>query len=219
MKGPLLRAKLLRLGDEEHVLLLTMHHIVSDGWSMGVLIREMERCMRHTGREEESPLKELGIQYADYAVWQREWLQGEVLEERSGTGETVEGAAGVRDADRPCASGDVKSSRWKRTGGVDGGVDEEGAGDQPARRCDGVHDAAGGVSGDAGQIYGANRHRGGNRCCESEPGRDRGADRIFRKSGGVARDVSGNPRFEELLGGPGGWRWKRMPTRMCRSSG
>ncbi|HEV3049304.1 MAG TPA: amino acid adenylation domain-containing protein, partial [Longimicrobium sp.] len=73
-RGPLLRATLMRLAEEEHVLLLTMHHIVSDGWSMGVLFREL-----FTLYESASPLPPLAVQYADFAVWQRGWLQGEVL--------------------------------------------------------------------------------------------------------------------------------------------
>jgi hypothetical protein len=80
-RGPLLRARLLRLAEEEHVCLLTMHHIVSDGWSMGVLVREVGALYEAFSRGEESPLTELPIQYADYAVWQRNWLQGEVLAE------------------------------------------------------------------------------------------------------------------------------------------
>jgi hypothetical protein len=78
--GPLLRARLLRLGEEEHVALLTLHHIVSDGWSMGVLVREVAALYEAYSRGEESPLAELAVQYADFAVWQREWLRGEVLE-------------------------------------------------------------------------------------------------------------------------------------------
>jgi hypothetical protein len=81
-RGPLLRGKLLRLGEEEHVLLLTMHHIVSDGWSVGVLVRELGVLYEAYARGQQSPLPELGIQYADYAEWQREYLQGEVLEEQ-----------------------------------------------------------------------------------------------------------------------------------------
>ena len=71
---------MLRLGADEHVLLLvTMHHIVSDGWSMGVLIRELAALYAaYPGRPIRCP--PLPIQYADYAVWQRGWLQGEVLE-------------------------------------------------------------------------------------------------------------------------------------------
>jgi hypothetical protein len=79
-RGPLLRVKLLKLEAEEHVLLLTMHHIISDGWSMGVLIRELTQLYEAYSRGAESPLSELPIQYADFAVWQRAWLQGEVLE-------------------------------------------------------------------------------------------------------------------------------------------
>jgi len=78
--GPLVRASLLKLGTEEHVVLFTMHHIVSDGWSMGVLVREVSVLYEAISRGEGSPLAELPIQYVDYAVWQREWLKGEVLE-------------------------------------------------------------------------------------------------------------------------------------------
>jgi amino acid adenylation domain-containing protein/non-ribosomal peptide synthase protein (TIGR01720 family) len=79
-QGPLLRVKLLRLGAEEHVLLCTMHHIISDGWSMGVLVREVSTLYATFSNGQPSPLPELPIQYADYAVWQREQLQGEALE-------------------------------------------------------------------------------------------------------------------------------------------
>ncbi|HEX8559857.1 MAG TPA: amino acid adenylation domain-containing protein [Pyrinomonadaceae bacterium] len=78
--GPLLRATLLRLGEEEHALLLTMHHVVSDGWSVGVLVRELRALYEAFTRGGESPLGELAVQYADYAVWQREHLRGERLE-------------------------------------------------------------------------------------------------------------------------------------------
>src|SRR5436309_1745516 len=81
-RGPLLRGKLLRLGEEEHVLLLTMHHIVSDGWSVGVLARELGVLYEAYAAGKESPLPALPIQYADYAEWQRENLQGEVLDEQ-----------------------------------------------------------------------------------------------------------------------------------------
>ena len=77
---PLLRTTLLRLSDDEHIALLTMHHIVSDGWSMGVLIQEVVALYKAFSTGETSPLAELPIQYADYAAWQREWLTGEVLQ-------------------------------------------------------------------------------------------------------------------------------------------
>jgi amino acid adenylation domain-containing protein/FkbM family methyltransferase len=79
-RGPLLRVKVLRLGEGQHIVLFTMHHIVSDGWSIGILIREVNALYKSYSEGESSPLEELAIQYADYAVWQREWLQGEVLE-------------------------------------------------------------------------------------------------------------------------------------------
>jgi len=79
-RGPLLRTTLLRLGEEEHVLLLTMHHTVSDGWSMGVLYRELSALYEALSKGKPSPLPELPIQYADFAVWQRQWLQGGDLE-------------------------------------------------------------------------------------------------------------------------------------------
>jgi len=79
-QGPLLRTTLLRLDEEEYMMLLTMHHIVSDGWSMGVLIGEIATIYAAFSAGKPSPLPELPIQYADFALWQREWLQGEVLE-------------------------------------------------------------------------------------------------------------------------------------------
>src|SRR5215217_4055168 len=72
--GPLFRAALLRLGEEDHVLLLSMHHIVSDGWSLGVLMRELSALYAAYREGGESPLPELAVQYADYAAWQREHL-------------------------------------------------------------------------------------------------------------------------------------------------
>ena len=79
--GPLLRTFLIKLGEQEHIALLTMHHIISDGWSMGVLVSEVVALYEAYAKGEESPLPELSVQYADYAVWQRERLQGEFLEE------------------------------------------------------------------------------------------------------------------------------------------
>ncbi|HEU4597502.1 MAG TPA: amino acid adenylation domain-containing protein [Pyrinomonadaceae bacterium] len=79
-RGPLMRAGLLRLAEEEHVLLFTVHHIVSDIWSKGVLVREVAALYEAFTRGAASPLPELTIQYADFAQWQRRWLGGEVLE-------------------------------------------------------------------------------------------------------------------------------------------
>jgi amino acid adenylation domain-containing protein len=79
-RGPLLRVKLLRLKDEEHIALITMHHIISDGWSLGVLVKEVAELYAAFIVEAPSPLAELPIQYQDFAVWQREWLRGDVLD-------------------------------------------------------------------------------------------------------------------------------------------
>jgi amino acid adenylation domain-containing protein len=78
--GPLLRATLLRLGGEEHVLLVTTHHIISDGWSVGVLVRETAELYAAFTGHRPAPLEELRLQYADYAIWQREYLSGERLD-------------------------------------------------------------------------------------------------------------------------------------------
>lgn len=79
-RGPLLRATLLRLAHEDHVLLLTMHHIVSDGWSMAIFLRELTAFYNAFSKGSQSPLGELSVQYSDYAQWQERWLRGEALE-------------------------------------------------------------------------------------------------------------------------------------------
>ncbi|HEX6288077.1 MAG TPA: non-ribosomal peptide synthase/polyketide synthase, partial [Herpetosiphonaceae bacterium] len=81
-QGPLLRATLLRLAECEHILILTLHHIISDGWSQGVLLRELTILYRGFVQDEPVGLPELPIQYADYTAWQRTWLQGDVLEQQ-----------------------------------------------------------------------------------------------------------------------------------------
>jgi amino acid adenylation domain-containing protein len=80
-RAPLMRMKLLKLSDDQHVALFTIHHIVSDAWSMSVLTREVSALYQSMCEGKESPLPELEIQYADYASWQRSYLSGEVLDE------------------------------------------------------------------------------------------------------------------------------------------
>ncbi|MFP2956444.1 amino acid adenylation domain-containing protein [Myxococcus sp. 1LA] len=82
VRGPLFRARLLRLASDRHVLLVTMHHIVSDGWSVGVLVREVAEGYEAAVQRREPHVPSLPVQYADYALWQREWMQGPVLESR-----------------------------------------------------------------------------------------------------------------------------------------
>ncbi|MBP6751117.1 MAG: AMP-binding protein, partial [Xanthomonadaceae bacterium] len=103
-RGPLIRGLLVRLDIDDHVLVLTMHHIVSDGWSMGVLARELSALYTAHRRGEGDPLPPLPIQYADYAAWQRERLQGERLEkEATYWRETLRGAPALLElpTDRP----------------------------------------------------------------------------------------------------------------------
>ncbi|HLO86301.1 MAG TPA: amino acid adenylation domain-containing protein [Nostocaceae cyanobacterium] len=80
LKDSLIRVTLLQLAETDHVLLLTMHHIVSDGWSIGILIKELTTLYTAFSQNRPSPLSQLPIQYADFAIWQRKWLQGEVLQ-------------------------------------------------------------------------------------------------------------------------------------------
>ncbi|HEX9669920.1 MAG TPA: amino acid adenylation domain-containing protein, partial [Thermoanaerobaculia bacterium] len=103
-RGPLVRAALVRLGREDHVLLLALHHIVTDGWSMGVLLREVAVLYRAFAARQPSPLPPLGVQYADFAAWQREWLTGETLATQLAYWrEALAGAPAVLElpADRP----------------------------------------------------------------------------------------------------------------------
>ncbi len=81
-RGPVFRARLLRLEDDEHLLILTMHHIITDGWSMGVLARELAALYPAFAAGATSPLPELEVQYADFSAWQRSWLDGDRLEDQ-----------------------------------------------------------------------------------------------------------------------------------------
>ncbi|HEV2735927.1 MAG TPA: condensation domain-containing protein, partial [Longimicrobiaceae bacterium] len=131
-RGPLLRCTLLRVGEAEHVLCFTMHHIVSDGWSRRVLVREVSALYAAFGRGEEPRLPELPVQYADFALWQRERLSGPVLEEQVRYWrERLAGAPPLLDvpADRPRLP--VRSPRaavqsFVLPAGVTGGLRELG---------------------------------------------------------------------------------------------
>ena len=102
-QGPLLRAGLVRLGEEEHVLLLTMHHIISDGWSMGVFLRELTSIYNAFMTGESTALPALAVQYVDFAAWQRQWLSGALQKQLDYWREELAGAPPVIDlpVDRP----------------------------------------------------------------------------------------------------------------------
>jgi len=111
-QGPLLRGRVLRLSAPEHVLLLTMHHIVSDGWSMGVVYQELTTLYAAYSRGEASPLHELTLQYVDFAVWQRAWLSGAVLEAQlSYWKEQLQGAPAVLELPSDRARPQLESHR------------------------------------------------------------------------------------------------------------
>ena len=200
-RGPLLRMSLLRLGAEEHVVLLTMHHIVSDGWSMGVLIGEVATLYGAYLRGEESPLEELPIQYADFAHWQRSWLQGEVLDTQLDywRAELADAPTVIDLPDRQTSSTGADLS-WRlsaaatfnRTVGTTARA-------QPPSWFDAVHDAAGGLRPVAVSLCGTGT--GVSRYTDREPQSlgDGRVDRVLCQHAGAAGDVRGNPSFRELL--------------------
>ncbi len=114
-QGPLVRAAVLTLGDDDHVGMLTMHHIVSDGWSSGVLARELATLYVGFCTGAPSSLPALPIQYADFAHWQRQWLQGDVLESQIAYWkERLVGAPEVIDVSTDFARPPVQTFRGSR---------------------------------------------------------------------------------------------------------
>ena len=118
-RGPLLRTRLLRLGAEEHAILFTLHHVAGDGWSMNVLVREVSALYRSELTGSPAELRELPVQYADFAHWQRGWLTGSVLaSELAFWKERLAGAPPVLDlpTDRPRPARD-DLPRWRASPG------------------------------------------------------------------------------------------------------
>jgi len=114
-QGPLMRTTLLKLGEDEYIFLLAMHHIITDGWSMGIFFQELSEIYKAFSSGNSSPLPGPPIQYADFSIWQREWLQGEVLENQVAYWKQhLEGAPPILEllTDRPRPA--VQSSRGSR---------------------------------------------------------------------------------------------------------
>ena len=194
--GPLIRGRLIRLADDEHALLLTMHHIVSDGWSMGVLINELSALYNAFLRGEDDPLPELDIQYADYAVWQRQWIEGEVLQQQAAYWKTAlaDVPALLELPTRSLSSGAAGLCRSLRRSGAGGRVDGGSQGTKPATRRHPVHDLVGNMGNAAGEAFRpagcGNWHPIGQpRTC-----RDRASDRFLRQHAGRA---SGSVRLAQ----------------------
>ncbi|MET0395249.1 MAG: non-ribosomal peptide synthase/polyketide synthase, partial [Longimicrobiaceae bacterium] len=201
-RGPLLRSTLLRLAADDHVLCFTLHHVVSDGWSMGVLVRELSALYDACSRGEPTPLAELAVQYADYAVWQRAWLSGEVLERQLGYWrEKLGGAPPLleipTDRPRPAALGQRGASRSLRidppvASGLRALGHREGATPFMILLA-GFAALLGRYSGQADVVVGtpiANRTRR-----ETE-----GLIGFFLNTLALRTDLSGDPTFRELLG-------------------
>ena len=129
-RGPLIRAAALRLDEVAHVVLLTTHHIVSDGWSMGVLVREVAALYQAFRAGKPSPLPELPIQYTDVAIWQRQWLQGSGVR---GQGSGVRGQGATAPLPPPAGGGterhanDLEGAQLPPPagGGTEGGRSQE----------------------------------------------------------------------------------------------
>src|SRR5215472_5531967 len=210
-RGPLLRARLLRLGERQWVLLLTLHHIVTDGWSVGVMWREGGELYGARRRGEEARLGELGLQYVDYAVWQRRWLEGEEMERQvrswrerlEGWPQVLElGLGGERPGVKGWRGGVVGLGLGEGGGGLGGGGGAErgvgGAGEEG--RGDAVHDAAGGVGGAAVEVQRAEADAAGDAGGGEEPEGAGGAGGVLREHAG---GEGGGERGGELRGAAG----------------
>ena len=182
-RGPLLRVNLIKLAPQQFVVVLVMHHIISDGWSMNILVNEITTLYEAFSADRPSPLEELTIQYADYAVWQREWLKGEVLDEQMQYWrEQLSGSEFVlqmpTDKPRPA----VQSFRGAMIRfEVGREITEELKADKQEGISDAVYDIDGGVQDIAEPLQ---QSRGGDsRDADSRPQMEGGggADRVLRK--------------------------------------
>ena len=204
-RGPLLQVPLVHLGEEEHAALLTLHHIVSDGWSLGVLVRELGALYGAFAAGSPSPLPELDVQYADFAAWQRRRFAGG----SPGTAARVLAPSPRR-----------RARRWScRPTGRGPRCGPPAAAAHPVRCSGGSRGTAARRSGAAAgatpfmallaafqallaALLGPGRPRGRLARGQPRPGRARRADRLLRQHAGAALDLSGStgdPSFRELL--------------------
>ena len=158
--GPLLRVRLLRLAEREHVLILVMHHIISDAWSMDVLVRELFTLYEAYSQGQPSRLPDLSIQYPDYAVWQRERFEaGELAGQLAYWKDQLQGAPAVaRVTDRSVETAGPEVLRRKpilrlARASLGGSQDP-----RPAARRHAVHDLVGGISGAVEPLFGPARY-------------------------------------------------------------
>ena len=199
--GPLIRGRLLQLAEQEHVLLVTMHHIVSDGWSLGIFTRELSALYRAFSQGEADPLAPLSIQYADYALWQRQWLSEPLQQQLMYWKQELQGAPALISLPTDHARPAVQDYAGER---IEIELDEQlsaaAACVVAPSRHDAAHDAAGRVGGLGGSTVGASgggdRYAGG----QSHAGGSGRADRVFREHAGAA---GGGERWRACRGAAG----------------
>ena len=202
--GPLLRLALLRLGGDDHVMLLCMHHVVSDGWSMGVFFGELYALYAACARGEAPRLPAPAVQYGDFAVWQRGWLAGDALrrqldwwrERLAGSPPALELPARPppsRGRERPGRVAPLPGPRGRRAGAAAGGA----AGGRHA-----LHGAARRGRRAARPLVGAGGPGGGLAHRRPHARGAGGDDRLLRQHAGAADGSVGRPRLPRA-GGPG----------------
>ena len=212
--GPLVRGRLVRMAADDHVLLLTMHHIVSDGWSMGVLHRELGALYAAFVRGQADPLPPLPVQYADYAAWQRRWVEGDVLQRQADYWrETLAGAPELlelpTDRPRPARQDFAGASlKVELDEALTAGLKTLGA----RHGATLSHDAARRMGGRARPAVGPGRRRRRHPERQPRPERDRGSDRLLRQHPRAARGPVGRaPRGGAAGAGEGAFAGRSAP--------
>lgn len=218
-RGPLIRTRLLRLDTDQHLLLLVLHYTIADGWSLSIVWRELAALYAAAHSEQPSDLPELPIQYADVSHWQRQWLQGTVLETqlaywRKQFADRPPALELPTDHPRPrtdlCRRGAALQARQAAPAAIDRG--------QPTRRRDAIYDPACRVQGRACTLQRADRC--GRRHPDRQPAasRNAGHHRVFRQHPGVAAPSTATRRCVRCSGGYARPPWTRMHIKTCRSN-
>ena len=219
-RGPLVRTGLVRLGDED-LFLLTVHHIAADGWSMGLLFQELGALYAEATSGTPARLAELPIQYADFAVWQRRWLQGRVLRTMLAYWKgRLKRAAPLLElpTDRPRPP--VQSFRgatqsFRLPASLSAGPRRP----QPCRGRHAVHDPAGRVQGAALRYTGQEDLVVGTPIANRTRAEVENLIGFFVNTLVLRTDLSANPTFRALLRRVADVTLAPTPTRTCRSSG
>ena len=195
-QGPLLRAMLLRLADQEHELLFTIHHVVSDAWSLSVLIRELVTHYQAHCTDQAVSLPELSIQYADFASWQRQWLRGDELARQLAYWDKQ--LQELPTLALPTDRRRQELQRFSRRTPIAAVAGRSGRAigiAQSSRGRNAVHDVAGGIQGAALSLHRARGCGGWFSDRGPQSGRDRRLDRLLRQQPGAAHRLVGRPEF------------------------